>query len=182
MIIIICYLYLIGSILYIPASILLFWTDTDTAKWSTGIFIVASVLFLAGAIVDLWQWSRTMGILSRLISCLYLVGGTTFVTGSVLFWPTFGTITAGFWVFRVGSTSYFLGSLLIIINLETPRKPRKVAATAQYMTGSCLFVTGGIVSQTGQSYIIYATIWVIGSLAFTGGAALGLATEKKGLI
>ena len=144
---------------------------------SSIVYSVASVCFLVGALIDLcekmhnWQ-DRQM--ISLVIVFFYLVGGLAFVTGSVLFFPTFKQSGPGYWVFRVGSASYFAGSMLIILNLTPPRKPRKIIATGQYMLGSCLFVVGGIISQMGHSGVIPVTIWVIGSVAFTGGASLGM--------
>ena len=168
------YSYLMGSFLYLPGSIALYWTSFEALCWSTALFIIASVFFLAGGVVDLWAHFAGP---RKACLVLYLVGGIAFTAGSFLFWPTLGTASVGYWFFRGGSASYFSGSILLIYWLDRPRQLRNVAATAQYMGGSCLFVIGGILSQLRITNIAFATIWVVGSLAFTGGALLTLANE-----
>lgn len=103
------YLYFGGSFLFIVGSIPLYWTTIAASYVSTVVFIVASMLYLIGAVLDIM-----IGL--SLPNLLYLVGGFAFVIGSFLFLPTFETMIIGFWIFRIGSCSYFFGSLYLAIN------------------------------------------------------------------
>lgn len=161
--------YLIGSVLYIPASVLLYWRDYKLP--STILYIVAGGAFLAGGIVDIAQKRR-------LITVLYLIGGIAFFAGSFFFLSS-ETARAGIWIFRFGSVHYVVGSIILIVNMATPRDKRRIAATAQYISGSCLFITGGILSETGVTSIAFATVWTVGSVAFTGAAIMNIALTSN---
>jgi hypothetical protein len=156
--------YLIGSVLYIPASVLLYWQDYTLP--STILYIVAGGAFLAGGIVDIAQKRR-------LITVLYFVGGIAFFAGSFFFLSPI-TVRAGIWIFRVGSVHYVVGSVILIVTMSTPRDKRRIIATGQYICGSCLFITGGILSETGVTSIAFATVWTVGSVAFTGAAIMNI--------
>lgn len=156
--------YLIGSVIYIPASVLLYWQDYNLP--STILYIVAGGAFLAGGIVDIAKKRR-------LITVLYFVGGIAFFAGSFFFLSPV-TTRAGIWIFRVGSVHYVVGSVILIVNMATPRDKRRIIATAQYISGSCLFITGGILSETGVTSIAFATVWTVGSFAFTGAAIMNI--------
>jgi hypothetical protein len=165
--------YFFGSVLFIPASVLLYWPD-DTKIPYTVIFIVASLGFLGGAIVDIYgSWDGKKN--SLVVLLLYLGGGFLFSLGSFLFLSYDAMILlTGIWVFRFGSIHYITGSGLLIYFLPSPRAKCKVIATLSYMIGSTLFIAGGIVSQFGGPAVTFATIWTIGSVAFTAGASINL--------
>jgi hypothetical protein len=159
-------LYLVGSVLFVPGSILLYW---NSIEWSTGIFIFGCVLFLIGGALD---------IVIRPKDCdarFYLAGGIAFTAGSILFWPSFpATVTrCGIWVFRCGSACYISGSIRILINaIILNAVTIATVGTCFYMTGSTLFIIGGIISEYGGPRVAFATVWVIGSVSFTIGAIL----------
>lgn len=165
-------LYFIGSVLYIPASVLLFWPLLKIP--STVIFIVASVAFLVAGCIDL---AKTQ----TLINVFYLVGGLLFTIGSFLFLSYDDVVLrVGVWIFRFGSLHYIIGSSLLVRVHLLQNTSHKVAATLQYMCGSTLFIIGGILSETRQSVVAFATVWTIGSVAFTGGASFNLCNEIIG--
>lgn len=139
-------------------------------------YAVGSAFFLAGGLLDLVRCRAESGPSRSRVAMLvlYLFGGSFYVLGSVLFWPSFGIPLAGIWIFRIGGVAYFSGSALLIYSLPI-RKPRYVIATSLYMLGSTLFLCGGVASEFGGASVdILATIWTIGSFSFTIGATIGL--------
>ena len=164
------YCYLIGSILYIPASVLIFFPECNLQ--STIIFIIASAIFLVGGIKDCIVPIKNMT--PHVIFNLF--GGFLFTLGSFLF-LCISTTRVGIWVFRCGSCCYIAGGILYLIKSKndidtntTNTFKLKLLSTIQYICGSCLFITGGILSEIKVTYIAFATIWTIGSCLFTGGA------------
>lgn len=162
-------IYFVGSILYIPASILLFWPyDSVAALCSTIIYILGGCLFFTGGIIDICSSHKV-----NAISILYLIGGFAFAVGAFLFLSS-DSSRVGIWTFRCGSLCYISGSAILIVTMPIPRSKLKLLATLQYMCGSSLFVIGGILSEAKAPFVSFAIIWVIGSIGFTGGACVNL--------
>lgn len=164
--------YFIGSVLYVPASILLFWPKLCLP--STVIFIVASLAFVAGGVADIANtcMDAKSSKLDYAIVTIYLFGGIFFALGSFLFLSVDkNVLRAGLWTFRFGSVLYITGSAFF---LAATNVCIKRAATIQYMTGSTLFIVGGILSEMRAPVVGFATIWTVGSIAFTGGASFNL--------
>lgn len=128
-------------------------------------------MFLIGGVLSL------LSAVNRSVSdWLFLVGGTAFTLGSILYWPTFGLARAGVWVFRVGSLCYISGSMILVLRSH-PKRTWRVAGLVSYTFGSSLFVVGGIISEAGgggQLVVASSTVWTIASVFFTIGAVTHL--------
>ena len=125
------------------------------------------MLFLLGSIKGVYKNIKTYSMFN-------LCGGTLFTIGSFLFLYTI-TTRAGIWVFRCGSICYICGGIFNLHHLlkgdyNLHENRFKIASITQYMCGSCLFITGGILSELRVTHVAFATIWTIGSVLFTSGA------------
>jgi hypothetical protein len=106
-----------------------------------------------------------------------VIGGLLFLIASVLYLYS-NLVETGTWVFRFGSVSYFAGTSLSLVDLIKASQHENELSTStllwilvclQFLCGSCMFVTGGILSQLSHSGS--AVCWLIGSILFFTGAA-----------
>jgi hypothetical protein len=176
---------LCGSILYLVASILLYFSDTKLP--TIIIFIVGSVLFLAASILDIYvcYYEKNKSITTNMQYIFFLGGGTFFTVGSFLFISN-TTEYAGLWIFRCGSVCYIIGSIIVIYKLHLePEKQtllkQSVCASLLYINGSTLFLTGGILNELKLPRILFATVWVIASISFVAAGTLHVIIVYKQL-
>ena len=116
----------------------------------------------------------------RVGATFMLLGGTFFLTASVLYLPNFSSSAfflgkdlgnLGTWVFRVGSCFYLSGSLLSFRNLLCSGSSVDSAilfGIVMYIVGALLFIAGGVLSQTGHQGS--SETWMVGSACFVLGA------------
>jgi hypothetical protein len=169
--------YLIGCFLLIPSSIFL--NIPNFYLTSIILFTISCSFLLIASIFDvLWMYFINKDEQGRevwwLILLCYFFGGICFTLGSILFLPTISLSSYGVWVFRYGSISYSLGTVILLIILEEKKKKIfKIIACCSYLSGSFLYFTGGILSQVKLGYI-GNILWVGGSIMFFLGAFINI--------
>lgn len=166
--------YVVGCLLLIPASVALF--SESLLLQSVSLFIGACLfLFVAGCLDVLafmmqperdLKWSYMWTVVLA-----YCLGGSCFFFGSVLFLPSLEMGVLALWVFRMGSCCYLIGSAILLVRRELGARPH---ALISYISGSLLYVTGGILSEMGHSLASFSTAWLLGSIMFFVGAILNL--------
>ena len=190
-------LYLAGCLLLIPATVLLYFATL--ANVSIAFFIAATAVLTVAAVVDCSVLCRRTlprsGEMSPLVSdvpapprvaattvlvlTLYFLGGVLFLTGSTLFWPSFGTSIPGIWTFRFGSVSYFVGSCVLLVIVWPARRHVQIASLLVYSTGSLAYIAGGVLSELHYPGVYSTSVWMFGAVCFVLGAVFGLASALK---
>ena len=180
-------LFIVGSVLYVLAAVVDFGDAyaAHRARSRCPAGAVTEELLTADDTAKPYRWLRGPAEVESLFTngCS-LAGGLLFLAGSVLFWPALGAVSksqAGTFVFRAGSCCYITGSLCGLVRLLSPARvgdtlsgaplPRAlwVATLIQFLCGSSLFITGGVVLNQGLT-AAGAKSWLAGSVAFLGGS------------
>lgn len=121
----------------------------------------------------------------RLSSAVYVLGGMTFVAGSIFFLPALSAWQyIGAWLFFVGSLLYALVTGHDLFEVvwfwrlffsRTLARVLELSASASYVTGSLLFAVGSLFFLPGWDWPIPgAWCFIIGSAAFVVGANVNL--------
>lgn len=196
--------YLVGTSLLTPACILLL--PEGNFEAAIAMLITACSFLTVAASIDIRYvvFADGIGLLEKFSALYMLIGGVLFLTASILYWPSFGTVLSmsaanlGTWVFRIGSISYMCGSftsLYLLLQSEDsdasePLIPLKQASTPElsyllssrsmWLTVIFCFIIGAILYIAGgvltqmDKPIVSAITWIIGSFLFFTGAFVQL--------
>lgn len=174
------WLNLLGSFLYLIASVLLYFPSIKIVM--IVVFILGSILFLIAASADIYNVKRTDNTF-KIEHVFFLCGGTFFTIGSFLFLSSI-TEYIGLWIFRCGSLCYISGSIIVIYKIHNAQivnlKSQKICASLLYANGSCLFLLGGVLNELKFSREVFATIWIIASISFTTAGIIHVVVFYKG--
>ena len=121
------------------------------------------------------------------VQVMMLLGGLLFTIASILYLPTISSkpifkettiattlANLGTWIFRLGTTSYLLGSSKTLYDIITSppgiRNSNKydTMGVVLFIVGAGFYFVGGVLSQLGIAG--FAVTWIIGSIFFFGGA------------
>jgi predicted membrane channel-forming protein YqfA (hemolysin III family) len=180
--------YLIGSGMFIWASVLFYPLLEERADRGAWVFFFASLLYLVVTSHDayevaqyqrprdtespLWMRSEVVSVTS------YLLGTVLFAVGSLFFLSSIGRYDAGAWCFVLGSLLFVLGAtmdVLQIVRASDLRTLQLMNLTAlAFVTGSVLFTVASVPylftfdntedERTVDAFL--ATQFVIGSVLF----------------
>lgn len=184
------FLYELGGILFVAASVLFLPEFNDYHKWGLDLIIAAASLFMIVSLHDLLEFITLGKDIRRadfVALALYLLGSYCLIHGSVSINPDSKDERSGYVIYACGSISYIIGSVLnslLIFESPTRRTAQYFLLTAIcFIIGSTMFLVGSTAHfvlryfDQRDSYIVntfLASFYIAGSAMFCLGGVFNI--------
>ncbi|MEZ9710712.1 YrhK family protein [Vibrio breoganii] len=179
--------YKVGGVIFILGSICFLPRFEDYVDIGAILFVIGSILYLIVALHDVLEvnaYRRSNGNLNRELkleftaSFAYFLGSLLFTIGSIFFLKEVDLVSAGAWLFIIGSGLFVFGAVINVCRIlyegsvVTLQLMNLTALT--FVTGSVLFLVASIpylwtIDTTHDSYQLFRYLawqYIIGSVLF----------------